>query len=192
MEKIARKITQKISDNNSDLSDLQIRTIKFGLECLLGEISKIGVYCIVFYFMGFLNEFFISILFFSSLRLLAGGFHEDTYLRCLVTSFLIFLAIIFAGTYLNFPFVLRIVFSIVSIILVYIYAPVDHPNKPIISKLRRKRFKYSSILVCTAYCIVSLIIPEKYGIYALLAVFSEAVFLPVGIIKNKKGVKKID
>ena len=194
MEKLAQKITNVIQREKSDLTELQIKTIKFGLECLLGELTKFVIYLLIFSVFSLTKPFLIAFIFFCSIRVIAGGYHENTYWKCFFTSLYIFIAIIAIGIYVPLYWWIRVAMLIVSILLAFIYAPVDHPNKPIISEDRRKRFKIISICMFTSMGIVSFLLPHYAGI-AITAIFLEAVSLPVGAyfngrIKNHESFKR--
>ncbi|WHH57089.1 accessory gene regulator B family protein [Petroclostridium sp. X23] len=180
MEKIAQKLTSAIQRERPELTDLQVRTIKFGLECLLGELSKLIMYFIIFSILSLTGYYLVALLFFSSLRLIAGGYHEDTYWRCFFTSLVIFAAIIVIGMNLPQSLLLKSGMLIVSVILTWLYAPVDHPNKPIISVERRRRFKYFSFGSVILMGIMSLLLPALYSGTAVVAILAEALSLPVG------------
>ena len=69
-------------------------------------------------------------------------------------------------------------------ILVYLLAPVDHPNKPILSHERRKRLKYLSIIAVLLLGTVALSLPDIYSNVAVIAIFAESLSLLAGCIKK--------
>ncbi|WP_053955712.1 accessory gene regulator ArgB-like protein [Inediibacterium massiliense] len=180
MERIAQNITNSIQRNNSNLTRLQILKIKFGLECLLGELTKTILYVGIFSIFSLTKNFLISLLFFCSIRSVAGGYHEATYWRCFCTSFLIFSIAVIAGVQLDISSNVRVIMLLVSMVLVWIYAPVDHPNKPIISELRRKKLKYISLLLSICMGGMSFFLSKNYAITAMMAILLEALSLPMG------------
>ncbi|WP_129599703.1 accessory gene regulator ArgB-like protein [Anaerophilus nitritogenes] len=180
MEKISQNITNLIQRNNSNLTGLQILKIKFGLECLLGELTKTIMYIGIFSVFSLTKNFLIGLLFFCLIRSVAGGHHEETYWRCFFTSLFIFSTIVIVGTQWNISINIRILMLIVSIALVWIYAPVDHPNKPIISEIRRKKLKYISLLLTILMGAISFFLPQNYHATAMMAILLEALSLPIG------------
>lgn len=186
MERLAQQITNLIQTNNPKLSDLEIKKIKFGLACFLGEVTKFIFYLVIFSTLSLTKHFLIATLFFCIPRMPAGGFHEDTYWRCFFTSLMIFSAIVIGGSrvFLNWP--IRFALILITLILIWIYAPVDHPNKPIIRLERRKRLKHFSLATTAVLVGVSLIIPEKYAATATFALLCEAVSLPIGELSKRR------
>lgn len=190
MKKLAEAITKRIQAYNPNLSDLEVIKIKFGLECLFSEASKLFIYLIIFSFFSQTSYFLTAVFFFCILRGFAGGFHEKTYLRCLFTSFFIFAFIVFTATQLSFSAFTKAILAALSILLIWLYAPVDHPNKPIISMERRKKLKSLSVLMAIIFLGISFLLPHKYGQVALIAVLCEAVSLPIGEFSKRRHMNE--
>ena len=186
MENLAQNITNLIVKNNSNLTNLQILKIKFGLECILGETTKFLAYLIIFSIFSVTKFFIIASFFFCSLRVVAGGYHEDTYWRCFFTTFFIFLISITIGVKIYLPIDARIILFILSIFLVWFCAPVDHPNKPILSDLRRKKLRYVSLIVIISLGSISLFLSSGQAITAIVSLFIQTLLLPIGIFSQRR------
>ncbi|NLY42755.1 MAG: accessory gene regulator B family protein [Clostridiaceae bacterium] len=186
MEKLARKITNAIQRENTELTDLQVRTIKYGLECLIGEITKMLIYVFLFSVFKVLDYFLVAAIFFCTLRIIAGGYHSKTYWRCFFTTLLIFTIIIIMGKSYTFPVNVKVYIILLSIILAVVFAPVDHPNKPIISQSRRLRLKYFSVAAICVMGAMSFLLPDIYSGTAVIAIFIEALTLFLGKLANRR------
>ena len=64
MNNIANWLTMHIKDNVSDLTDLQLIKIKFGIECLLSEASKTIIYILFL----LLQKYFVAGILAGSLK----------------------------------------------------------------------------------------------------------------------------
>ena len=186
MERLAQQVTNLIQVNNPKLSDLEIKKIKFGLECFFGEITKLMMYVIIFSALSWTKYFLIATLFFCVPRAPAGGFHADTYWRCFFTTLGILTSIIILGSRVFLYWHIRLVIILIILLLIWIYAPVDHPNKPILSLERRKRLKNASLLITLIFIGISYAIPEKYASVATFALLCEALLLPVGELSKRR------
>ncbi|MDK2800774.1 MAG: accessory regulator [Clostridiales bacterium] len=186
MQKVAQIITKAIQRENVNLTELQVKTIQFGLECLLGELFKIIIYLMIFSMFSLTQYFIITMFFFSTLRLIAGGYHAKTYWGCFFVTLLIFGAVVGIGVQFPLPLYVRVLTILVSLILVWIYAPLDHPNKPIISEVRRKRFKYLSVMLAVLLSGVSFFLPSLQSGTAVVAILFESISLPVGKITQRR------
>jgi len=185
MNSIAKWLTKHIKNNVSDLTELQLIKIEFGLECLLSEASKIILYALLFYFLSLVREFITALIFFSLIRAFAGGYHEETYWRCLITSLLFLGSCIFLGIFIDITIYAKIAIIIISIIIAYLFSPIDHPNKPIISMHRRKALKHLSIGIIIILGLIGINLPGEYSNIALLAILMESFSLILGYMKKK-------
>lgn len=185
MKKIAVKLTSMICENNPSFTELDIKKIQFGLECFLSDGSKMLIYFIFFSLLDLTIYYLIAVIFFVTLRVVAGGYHEETYTRCIVSSFILFLVMVFGGTMLILPLYIKATLVILSISLIYIYAPVDHPNMPIISETRRHYLKIKSIFTYIILLLISFLLIGKVGNTAFIALVVESIMLPLGYNKNK-------
>jgi len=188
MEKLAEKIKNSLCRNNPALTIEQGETIKYGLECALNEVSKTAVYLILFSLLSLTGHFLIAMVFFCISRAFAGGYHAETFLMCFFVTFILLSIGIFTGSQFDMPFAARIFLQLTSIVLAWVYAPVDHPNKPIISIVRRKRFKYLSVIVFTFLACITFLLEERLATTAVVILFMEALSLPVGQIAKRRRI----
>jgi accessory gene regulator B len=102
--------------------------------------------------LGVLLPTLIITVTFASLRMLAGGYHMDTYGKCIFVSLGLFIvsSLVANYTYANWQGVHIILLILVTFILgLYVlirYAPKDTPNKPITSPDEIRKFKRLSIM----------------------------------------------
>lgn len=186
MEKIASKLTDSIYKSNPALTDIELKKIKFGLECFLSEISKILIYFTVFIMMSLTKYFFLALFPFMILRAAAGGYHEKTYLGCLINSFILMFIIVLVGVNVQILLQLKCIFMLLSFVFIIIYAPVDHYNKPIINKGRRNNLKLISIGIFILLVSIGIFLGGKLGNTILVSVFIESATLPLGYYFNKR------
>lgn len=186
MEKLAEKIKNVICANNPNLTIQQAATIKFGLECALNEAIKTIAYFIIFAIFSLEVYYLIALAFFWITRIFAGGYHANTFTACFIVTLSILTIGILTGSQLEVPSVIRIILLLTSIVLAWIFAPVDHPNKPIIDFKRRKRFKYLSVAVFTIMAGITFILDKGVGATAVTILFLEALSLPAGEIEKRR------
>lgn len=186
MEKLAEKISKAICKNNPGFTVEQGATIKFGLECALNEASKIAVYLIIFALFSLTAYYLVAVTIFCVSRIFAGGYHAETYLRCFFVTLVILSIGIFTGSLYGIPIIARTFLLLTSIILAWAFAPVDHPNKPIISSERRKRFKYLSVTVFTMLACITFLFKDGLATTAVITLFLEALSLPLGQLAKRR------
>lgn len=158
---------------------------RYGFEVLLSTL----VYTIIFIVTAIISNTFIeSLIFwlgFFIVRTIAGGYHAKTYIAChllFMTTHLLFISILKLSPAASHIYI-SLTMMMVSSVLLFLFAPVAHPNKPFI-KSEKKRFrKYSCIyaillLLVSAY--TAILIPPKYVYYLLsyaIGTFSAAISL---------------
>ncbi len=158
----------------------------YGFYILIGSLVKTSILLLVSALLGVLIPAFIIVIVFGTLRLFAGGYHFDTYGRCLFTSMglNILAALISQYTHQWWNiFQLILFFTIVSLISLYAlikYAPKDTPTKPITEPEAIKKYKKLSVVclvICMLVCIILIAFNMKMYVISicfglLLEIFS--------------------
>ncbi len=168
IDRLSKKITQRLLDKQIiSFDDWEV--YMYGLQVIISGIAKFTGLMIIAWVLGWIIEAIVFITAFSLLRINAGGFHTDTYLKCfLVTSVITILSIWIVKNYFIsslFIYTAIILFSVG--ILVLFYAPVDTPNKRMVGN-EKKIFKMRSIIVLMLE--ISIIV-TTYFINPMLLVF---------------------
>lgn len=127
----------------------------YGFYIIIGMAVKGIVLVSTASLLGVLLPALLIVITFGSLRMLAGGYHMDTYGRCLVVSLALFLAGASMAQYTHRYWEIGWVAALVGITfllglyLLIKYAPKDTPNKPITDPVAIKRYKtFSVIYLC--------------------------------------------
>jgi accessory gene regulator B len=165
--------------------------IVYGTQILVSTTLNIAAAVAAAAVFGRLPETAVFVLVFVFLRRYAGGYHADTYLTCFL-SFMGVLGILFVLLALlpeEYRFRLVVLLSLLSVALVFRYAPVDHPNKPATfeEKCRYRRIARVLAAVLAAAAIgLSMVLewtPAAFSMaYALLVT---GISLPVAQIKKE-------
>jgi accessory gene regulator B len=185
MEKLALMILRQIQRDNPEIPESRLKIMKFGLECLIGDFSKLLAYFIIFWLLSVPEYYLVSVLCYCGVRAAGGGYHEETYFRCFITSFVIFSVIIFCSYRFPLDTVPRAFILILSLIVAYLFAPVDHPNKPIISEERRRRLKYLTCILMVSTGAGSFLFNKTIATTMVNSIAMVSVMLPIGVWANK-------
>ncbi len=102
---------------------------KYGLEVFLSLVTKIVLLTIIAYIFNVMVEMFIFATTFFILRINAGGYHAKTFLGCFITTVIFTFVTINVLSNILVPFYLTLIVLAISDILIFLYAPVDTPNK---------------------------------------------------------------
>ncbi|MDP4267032.1 MAG: accessory gene regulator B family protein [Bacteroidota bacterium] len=124
----------------------------YGFQVVIGGIVKAVLVVIITLLTGSLLPAMIIIGVFGSIRVLAGGYHMDTYGRCIITSLAMFVlfSIVDQYTYKYWNNVGLLTLTagafLFSLVCSFMYAPKDNPNRPITSPEEIKKFKQLTIV----------------------------------------------
>lgn len=146
----------------------QKRTVYYyGFFILLSAIIKMIALLSVAWMFGALLPAIIVILVFGTLRTFAGGYHMDTYGKCVVVSLIMFLSVAIFVRYTWVFWSSKNVFLLIGItlicglLLIIKYAPKDTPNKPIVEPEKMRKYKRFSILYFLLLMVVSTLFSYK-------------------------------
>ncbi len=135
------------------INEEYIEVYIYGTELLLSFLISTSVILTI----GLItNRFINTIVFltvFTLLRRFTGGFHANTYLMCKLFTIGTYLIVLFVSEKITITFVPFLVLSLIGLIVICLWGPIEHPNKPI-TDFNKKRFKTISLLL---YSILSLI-----------------------------------
>ncbi|GAA0106747.1 accessory gene regulator B family protein [Paraclostridium sordellii] len=188
-KKLSFKITNMLVSNDIiDNNDFEI--YRYGFETLIYFIVNISVVL----FIGIIfNRFIQTIVFLScycTLRQFTGGYHAKNYTECTLTFAIIYLITILISNTIGLykSKYLIMLFLILSTIIIYKFAPLDHRNKPL-SEKEKKHYKNISIKILTFInflLILSVVfdIFIEYVIYLLFAVIWICILLIIGFYKK--------
>lgn len=184
-----------ILHKNDDENLIDIEVYSYGLELIISTLANVLVMVILSVVFGCFKEMVFYFMFFSMLRVFAGGYHASTHLKCILfystTSLMVIWIVrnVFSNGY---GILLVVLAFILATLLVLRYAPVDSVNKPF-SETERKIYRLRSkqvILVQSVVLLILFIVYKDTTIYMLCCVsgmlMESITLIPV---LNKQGGK---
>jgi accessory gene regulator B len=148
LETIASKLTSyMVAQGVIPKEDEEIYV--FGWTMLLLPAGSFVVILLIGAFFGQLLGSAIFLLFFSLLRSYSGGWHADSFIRCFLTTIALYGCCLLLHFYLpesSWGWTL-LALSLMSIFIIFRWAPVDHPNKPFRGQDKQKNKRLSRITV---------------------------------------------
>lgn len=155
--------SMNIISKNCNYNSTALEEIKYGLEGIYLTFTKMIVLFGVSFILGIVKDFILILVFYNLIRLNSFGLHCNKSIHCLITSSILFIGGAYLCNKFNFPLTFMSITSIISILLLLIYAPADTYKRPLINSKKRFRFKVLSILSGIIYLIL-IIIYNKYSI----------------------------
>ncbi|MCL2820421.1 MAG: accessory gene regulator B family protein [Oscillospiraceae bacterium] len=177
------------------ISDEDREVYEYSFEILLSTIlSFLTILIIAIISDSMLNTIFFLVGFIP-LRLIAGGYHAITHLRCYILFVLTYIAFLMITKFIPINLIVPLIFLSfpISITLIFLLAPSDDSNKTIDDKERNKFRKKSrwaivgfSVLICT-----TILAKELFALSIALGNVTVAISLLANFIKNQ-GSKRIN
>jgi len=189
-------ITNKLSEkclnfikNNTPIPEADLEKIYYGLQVIMMDISKSIILLTTAYLLGVLKYTFIAFIVFAVLRVSASGVHANSTLQCIIVNYILFLGNVYLSLSFSINIIIQSIIFIISLILVFLYAPGDTEERPLVSKKIRRYLKIKSLIIVTIFYITILLI--KTNIYTNLITYSilEASLITTPIVYRLFGKK---
>lgn len=166
---------------NVEMNDIEQEELYLGILNIVVNITKITFILILAYIFSLVKEVIIIMAAFSALRIFAAGLHARKSFMCTITAVAAFIG----GAFLSVNYPMNYFPALISIIaitlLLYVYAPADTENRPIIGKEKRRILKLWTLAVSVFIIIINIFVKSKLLInLTLLAMLYQLVsVLPV-------------
>ncbi len=196
IDKICLFLTHKIKEEMPEIDNERAEIIDYGLHLLIGELPKNFIILGIAYLLGIFKLTLITVILLLPYRAVSGGFHLKTHLGCIIGTTLIYCGVAKVSCYIVFYSQILKYITILSVwifgmIMVYLYAPADTENVPILSKKERKYKKIMSYIFLSIGLIASCIVPNnEISNILLLSYFVQSVSITkiaYKLTKNKYG-----
>jgi len=132
-----------------------IQVYYYGFQIIIGGINKFLLLIISGLLLNILPQLLLTTISFASLRIFTGGLHYDSYTKCSYVSLLSFTLIALLSKYINLNQFISMLIFLSVLFLILIYAPIEHPNKPI-KENKKIKFKIIALFVLNILVIINL------------------------------------
>ncbi|NLK63478.1 MAG: accessory gene regulator B family protein [Tissierellia bacterium] len=131
-------------------SDNEKEIYAYSIEVLISLLINLIILSITAYILKKQAELITFIVFFSSLRSFAGGYHAKTHIECISLSLFLFVISALSSTYfIEYGKIILFLGILFSTIMVFVFAPTESENKPL-SKKKHKKYRLISRVLVTA------------------------------------------
>lgn len=188
--KISEMLTNTLMLSGAVPSEKQ-EVIIFGLELLISSIIGILIIIAISMIAGVPLLWIAFLLAFIPLRTTAGGYHASTHMGCNITFALTYIICVVLCKYVTMPKITFVLISIISMIMVLLFSPVEAMNKPLNSE-RKEKNRLRSIVISTLFTVLSILIwltPVNHINIQMfyLGVFAATISQIAALIINCKG-----
>lgn len=165
---MATKVSEKLQKEKViDSSMIEIYT--YGLELIIATIIDIGTLLILAGITKSYVECLLYLLFLIPIRLCTGGYHASNYLNCNLVFLGIYLVILAVAkitpVFLMVP--LGILFMVMTLLIVFRYAPIESPYNPLSKEEKESCLKKSRTIIAFEFLLVisAFILLQTYTMY---------------------------
>ena len=159
-ERVSEKLTNIIAGTLTDLTEEKLEQINYGIAIFIANSYKYIFIFIVAWLLKVFGYMLVALFGFGFLRTFAAGLHGKKEWTCFVSTTSFVFGTIYVSMHISINFPILTLVYVVSMLLVYLYAPSDTEERPIYSKSYRKKMK---LLSCLAVMILYLISIRYYG-----------------------------
>lgn len=187
--KLAKSTTHFFVQKNIIKADDE-KVYAYGMELLFSTIMNIFLVMVIAAVSKKIIPILIYMTSFIILRQFIGGYHAKTHIGCMgILAVVLTIFIYVISTYKYFSFVITVTSCITSGILVFRYAPVEHPNNPLSDKdiiILRKKSIISLLALTALIAILSLFsLTAEYGMYISLGILTASLAMVCEILKSE-------
>lgn len=198
-KKILKILEEIVKKNNTDIDEIKLEEIMYGLESVYLTFEKIIFILLISILLGIFKEVILFMLIYNIIRFTSFGAHAKNSIVCLIISSITFLGFPLLSMNIIMSNYIKIILGIICIIIFLIYAPADTEKRPIISKKRRLTYKVCTTLIGALYIILSIYIKDNYldNVFIFSLILQSIMLLPItykllGVSYNNYKNYKID
>lgn len=163
IDKICMFLTNRIRKKMPEIDEEKAEVINYGLQNIIGEIPKIFLVIFISYFLGIWKETLLTFACLIPYKNASGGFHLKTHLGCILGTSIFYCGIPALAKIVALSGILKYVIIvstwIFGIIMIYLYAPADTENVPILTKKDRKKQQVTSYIIFTVGLVIAGVVP---------------------------------
>lgn len=188
ISKLSTYITEKLLSNGT-ISEEDKDLYIYGLFMLISHLMFFIIACVFGLILGCVFESIIFYIAFQFIRRYAGGYHASTETRCDILSTLSILAciaVIRLSKIYDFQIALLVVCA-ASAVCIFVFCPLDTPEKP----LSEKEFKYFRkvswiilLVIIVAIVVLYIFKFKMVTVPCCLSLILEGILLTVGKFKR--------
>ncbi len=144
--------------------------LRYGAKIIYYNLSKFVIVFLTAYILGIFSEVCTVFILIVIIRSFAFGFHADTFISCLLLTFINIFGIVYISSYMLNP-LLKLFLCIISFILFFVYAPADTKKRPLVDPKKRNELKITVILIWMLYVILAYYTNSRFSNMLILSLF---------------------
>lgn len=193
IDNISRNITEfLLSEKNINSKNKDV--YQYGIELVISSVITFGIMILV---GSLLSDYLNAVLFYLSLislRHFTGGYHSKSYLKCNIVFVVVMIACLKTNAVigvLSVRLYILIVMAICSLILIFVFSPIENINKKIDEKEKRRYRKLSVIMFLLHLAVFGMLnLLHVDSKIIIVADFAVAIAMIIGFYENRRRCKQ--
>lgn len=148
------------------VSQESVDTYVYGIELLVSFFFSAGIIITIGLIAGKIIETIVFLSVFIILRSFTGGFHANTFIKCTIITLLTYGIVLLLSCFITIPLPVYLAFTLIELVLISIFAPIENINKPIKGK-KRIRHKVTSIVLLILFAGIGFLLNYFFNLKAL-------------------------
>ena len=166
--------------------------LRYGAKIIYYNLSKFVSVFLSAYILDIFSQVCTVFILVAIIRSFAFGFHAETFISCLLLTFINIFGIIYISSSVLNP-LLKLFLCIISFILFFVYAPADTEERPLVDSQKRKKLKITVLLIWMLYVILAYYTNCQFYNMLLLSLFFMALnTCPILYILFRKEYKNCE
>lgn len=139
---VSKKIVHIIAKDEK-YKNYELEEMEYTLRVILFELVKTTFLIVIFSVFGYFKEIVIILGIMFSIKPFIGGYHEETQIKCFITTGIIAAGILLLSTKCELSFAGNCTLILLSIFSIWNQAPIINPKMPITSLefIRKNRIR---------------------------------------------------
>lgn len=195
MDRLCDEILKNI-EQIYGFNEEQKEIARYGLQGFFEIGSNFLISLFILYRMDMIKEGITFFLVFIPVRMFSGGYHLETYFKCLIFSVITLIGVLELGKVISVGDFMSVFIMLLVTIIMWNIAPVIHPNRPVSLKEYNqitKRMKITLMLVFSLNIVLRVFRLELMSNIVMLCMVLILTTLVIGKIKYKEcQIQKIE
>ena len=157
----------------------------YGFELLISSLLSTSIILLIGII---LRRFFQTIAFlitFSLLRSFTGGYHANSYWFCSIVTLSIFGSALLFSELVNINLFAYMILAVVGFTLLFVFAPIENPNKKL-TLFQKRKFKIISLIVFVVFVLIGIFLKSFFDQVSNVIFFVLLADILLLFIKNRK------
>lgn len=165
VDKICTYLANRIKKEMPEIDDERAEIIMYGLQNIIGELPKGIIILAIAYFLGIFKLTLMAVLIIAPYRCFSGGVHMKTHIGCIIYTLILYSGSALLGKYTVLVGITKYIIAVIvwtfCMTMIYLYAPADTENVPILRKKDRRQKQIFSYIILTVEFLIAIVINNQ-------------------------------